>query len=123
MRRPGAGLALLPAGLLAGVGIAIRVHNAIRYPVDWGFDASFNWRYIQRLIRDWSLPAPDTTWATADPPLYFYLCALIARSADAAGDINAAKIAIPLLSTLAGLAVVALAVALVRRSGRPRVHR
>jgi hypothetical protein len=116
VRRPGAGLALLPAGLLAGVGIAIRVHNAIRYPVDWGFDASFNWRYIQRLIRDWSLPAPDATWATADPPLYFYLCALIARSADAAGDINAAKIAIPLLSTLAGLAVVALAVALVRRS-------
>ena len=116
MMRARAGLALLPAGLLALLGIAIRVHNAIRYPVDWGFDAPFSWRYINRLIRDWSLPEPGATWATADPPLYFYLCALIARGARAAGDINAAKVAIPLLSTVAGLAVVALAVALVRRS-------
>ena len=41
---------------LALVAIAIRVRNALRYPADWGFDATFNWRYIYRLTQDWALP-------------------------------------------------------------------
>ena len=45
--------------LLAVAAVAIRLNNAIRYPPDWGFDASFNWRYIYRMSRDWALPPPD----------------------------------------------------------------
>ena len=41
---------------LALAAVAIRVHNALHYPADWGFDASFNWRYIYRLTQDWALP-------------------------------------------------------------------
>jgi hypothetical protein len=105
----------LAAGLLGLAGIAIRIHNAIRYPPDWGFDATFNWSYIYGLTRTWRLPAPTVGWAMGDPPLYFYACGSLMRIARAAGDINAALIAVPLFSTVLGLAVVALAVALVRR--------
>lgn len=41
------------------VACALRLNNALRYPPDWGFDASFNWSYIVRLGRDWSLPDPE----------------------------------------------------------------
>jgi hypothetical protein len=116
MRRLLAHRAWLPLSAIALVGVAIRVHNALRYPPDWGFDASFNWRYIYRLTKSWELPAPDAGWSTADPPLYFYLAGLIMRVCEAAGHVNAALVAIPLLSALAGLATVALAVALVCRA-------
>ncbi len=99
----------LPVSALALLGAAIRVHNALRYPPDWGFDASFNWRYIYRLTQSWELPAPDAAWATADPPLYFYLSGLIMRGCQAAGQVNAALVAIPMLNALAGLAIVAMA--------------
>ena len=118
-RRAAAGF--LAAGILGLTGIALRIHNAIRYPPDWGFDASFNWRYIYRLTRSWALPDPSAGWSTGDPPLYFYLGGAVMRGAKEAGNLNAATVAIPLISTLAGLAVVALAVALVRRA-EPRNH-
>ena len=106
----------IAAGILGLAGIALRVHNAIHYPPDWGFDASFNWRYIYRLTRSWALPDPSAGWSTGDPPLYFYLGGAVMRASKWAGNLNAAMVAIPLISTLAGLAVVALAVALVRRA-------
>ena len=28
---------------------ALRVHNALHYPPEWGFDATFNWEYIEAL--------------------------------------------------------------------------
>ena len=100
---------------LAALGVAIRLNNVFRYPADWGFDASFNWRYIYRMSRDWALPHPAAGWSTGDPPLYFTVSALIFRGLEALGLRDLVVIAIPLLSTLLGLALVWLAIVLVRR--------
>jgi hypothetical protein len=100
---------------LAALGVAIRLNNVFRYPSDWGFDASFNWRYIYRMSRDWALPHPAAGWSTGDPPLYFTISALIFRGLEELGLRDLVVIAIPLLSTLLGLALVWLAVVLVRR--------
>ncbi len=95
--------------------VGIRVHNALHYPADWGFDAAANWRYIYRLSEDRALPHPAAGWSTADPPLYFLAGAAVMAGLSAAGSRDLAVVAIPLLGTLAGLGVVALAVSLVRR--------
>ncbi len=100
---------------LALSAVAIRVSNALNYPADWGFDASFNWRYIYRLTLDWTLPPPEAGWSTSDPPLFYYASAAVMRSLAALGARDAAVYALPLLSVLEGLGIVALAVALARR--------
>jgi 4-amino-4-deoxy-L-arabinose transferase-like glycosyltransferase len=100
--------ALVAAAALVGVGM--RVRNALTFPPDWGFDASFNWQYIHALTRSWRLPDPDAAWSTADPPLYFYLAASMLRA------FGLRPVLLPLLNTLLGLAIVALAIALVRRA-------
>jgi hypothetical protein len=102
--------------VLALVAVAIRVHNVLRYPADWGFDATFNWRYIYRLSQDWTLPPLSAGWSTSDPPLFYYVSAAVLRGLTALGLRDAAVFVIPLLSLLAGLGVVALAVALARRA-------
>jgi hypothetical protein len=101
--------------LLALVAVAIRVHNALHYPADWGFDASFNWRYIYRLTQDWALPPAEAGWSTSDPPLFYYASAAVMRGLAALGARDAAVYVLPLLSALEGLGIVALAVALARR--------
>jgi Dolichyl-phosphate-mannose-protein mannosyltransferase len=94
---------------IAAPAIAMRLHNVGAYPVDWGFDASQNWQYIGALMHSWRLPALDAAWSTADPPLFFYLSALLLR-------MPGARLAwIPLLNTALGLGVAALAAALARR--------
>jgi 4-amino-4-deoxy-L-arabinose transferase-like glycosyltransferase len=112
--RPDAGTWLGPLAVVAALGI--RAHNLLTYPADWGFDASFNWRYIYRLSRDAALPDPSAGWSTGDPPLYYALAALVFRALEACGARDLAVYAIPLLSTLAGLAIAALAFSLVRRA-------
>jgi hypothetical protein len=104
---------------LALAAVAIRVQNAWRYPADWGFDASFNWRYIYRLTQEWTLPPPHAGWSTSDPPLYFYAAAAVWRGLAALSARDAVVVVLPLLSALLGLGVVALAVALVRRAAPP----
>jgi hypothetical protein len=107
---------------LALVALAIRAHNALVYPADWGFDASFNWRYIFALTRSWALPPPDESWSASDPPLYFYLAALVMRAIDAAtGAFPGA--ALLWLNTLLGLGIVALAAHLVLRADPERPRR
>jgi hypothetical protein len=104
------------AGLiLAAVGIALRLNNAFRYPPKFGFDASFNWEYIALLMQSWRLPAPDELWATAHPPLFYYLSAAIGRAlveCPAETTVHAVR----LLSTGMGLVTVAFTVLLVRRA-------
>lgn len=102
--------ARLAFGLVAAPALLMRFHNAFAYPADWGFDASHNWRYIHALTRSWQLPTADAAWSTADPPLFFYLSALLLRCA------GLEPVLIPLLNTLLGLGVVALAMRLVRRA-------
>jgi hypothetical protein len=114
-RRASAGV-LLAGGLAVATALAIRLHNALTYPADWGFDASFNWRYIYRLSRDGWLPDPSAGWSTGDPPLYYAVGAAVFAGLEALGARDLAVALIPLLSTVAGLAVVWMAFALVRRA-------
>ena len=65
---------------LLALGLGIRIYNAFHDPIGWGFDSEENWRYIARLMRSWSLPAPDADWSTAHPPFFYYLSALTARA-------------------------------------------
>jgi len=105
------------AGWIAvAAALAIRLHNALHYPPDWGFDASFNWRYIYRLSQDAAIPEPAAGWSTGDPPLYYALGAAVFRTLDRAGVRDLAVYAIPVLSLAAGLVVAWLAYALVRRA-------
>jgi hypothetical protein len=96
------------AVLLALLALAIRLHNAFRYPADWGYDASFNWRYIYRTAHDWALPHPGAGWSTADPPLFFATSAVLMAAS------NFRLVLVPLFNTAVGLGIVALAVILVR---------
>ncbi len=107
--------ALVALGLaLAAVGIGIRVHNAFHYPINKGFDARPNWRYIDRLGESWALPAPDADWATAHPPLFYYASAALGRALGHP-DKQDLVIWIRLISAAFGLLTVGLAAALVHR--------
>jgi len=97
--------AAVAAALIA---CAVRVNNALRDPPDWGYDATFNWRYIYRMSRDWALPHPSAGWSTSDPPLFFTTSAVLMSAS------GFSVVLVPLLNTVAGLAIVALAVVLVR---------
>ena len=112
--RPTRSGTLVLGGLAVATALAIRLHNALVYPADWGFDASFNWRYIYRLSRDWALPDPAAGWSTGDPPLYYAVAAAAFTGLEALGARDHAVLVIPLLSMAAGLGVAALAFALVR---------
>lgn len=101
-------LALLAAWVAFPVALGLRVHNALTYPPEWGFDAAFSWQYIDALRKVWHLPAPDAGWSTADPPLYYALAAALMRIA------NAPPL-VPWLNLLLGLGIAALAARLVRK--------
>jgi hypothetical protein len=105
------------AALLALLALAVRLHNAFRYPADWGYDASFNWRYIYRMAHDWALPHPDAGWSTADPPFFFAASAILM----AVSQFH--LVLVPLFNTAVGLGVVALAVILVRDADPERPRR
>lgn len=94
----------------AALALAMRWHNVRQYPADWGFDASFNWRYIISLSRTWQLPALDAGWSTADPPLYFALAGGLARL------FPNHLLLIPLLNALLGISIAVFASMLVRRA-------
>ena len=68
----------LGIGIFAA-GVAIRINNAFQYPINLGFDALENWRYIHSLIHSWALPAPDADWATSHAPLFYYESAAVGR--------------------------------------------
>ena len=74
------------------------------------------------MSRDWALPHPAAGWSTGDPPLYFFLSALVWRGLEGLGGRDLVLQALPLLSTLFGLAVAGLAALLVHRTdpGNPR---
>jgi 4-amino-4-deoxy-L-arabinose transferase-like glycosyltransferase len=112
-----AGRCGIAAALLALLAVAIRVQNAFRYPPDWGYDAAFNWRYIYRMAHDWALPNPAAGWSTADPPLFFTLAAVLMDAS------HFELVLVPLFNTAVGLAVVALAVLLVRSADPDRPRR
>jgi 4-amino-4-deoxy-L-arabinose transferase-like glycosyltransferase len=113
-QRSTAGALPLALGALLAIGVAMRVCNALHYPWAWGFDATENWQYVERLLGSWALPAPDAGWATSHPPLFYYLAAAAVRALGRPEPSAAAR-AIQLGNALVGLAGVAAAALLVRR--------
>jgi len=101
---------MLPLALVA---IAMRVHNAFALPKHWGFDANWNWEYIERLTGSWQLPAPHEGWSMAHPPFFYYAGALLARIMDGA-SVESITIAIRLASAALGVGAVGGAVWLIR---------
>jgi 4-amino-4-deoxy-L-arabinose transferase-like glycosyltransferase len=93
----------------------MRIHNAIAYPQRWGFDGLFNERYVGRLLESLALPAPDSDWSTAHPPLFYYLSAGLGRLLQVSDSLETI-IPTRIASSLAGLAMVGLAFWLVRRA-------
>ena len=74
----------------------MRVHNALDYPLDKGFDAVPNWEYVELLLDDWTLPAPDALWAAAHPPFFYWMAAGLGRALGAPGKeatVHAVRIA------------------------------
>jgi 4-amino-4-deoxy-L-arabinose transferase-like glycosyltransferase len=98
-------------------GLAVRVSNAFHYRIDLGYDAVGNWQYIRQLMGSWALPAPDSGWSTAHPPLFYYGAAALARVFESLGP-RFTQVAIPIASSLVGLASIAVVVVVVRRCGR-----
>ena len=49
--------------LLVLVAGAMRANNASVYQLHWGFDAPWNWEYVEHLTRTWELPAPHAGWS------------------------------------------------------------
>ncbi len=108
------------AALLACLAVALRVHNAFDYPLGKGFDAEANWEYIELLLEGFQIPAPDSLWAAAHPPLYYWLAAGLGRAVG--GEKAAVIVAARLLGSALALGSIALCVLLVRRlhPGDPR---
>lgn len=98
------------SALAAAVALWVRLHDVFTYPIDWGFDASFNWQYIYNLTLHWRLPPPDVGWSTGDPPLFFYVSAALLRA------FGSKLVIVPLLNVAVGFGVAALAAGLVRRA-------
>jgi len=107
--------------LLLLVAGAMRANNASVYQLHWGFDAPWNWEYVEHLTRTWELPAPHAGWSYAQPPLFFYGSAALARAMEGASkrDIT---VAIRFVSSAIGLLGIAAAVFYVARAA-PRDRR
>lgn len=104
----------IAGGLALGLAVAVRIHNAFHYTSLWGFDALYNWRYIEYLTRTWKLPAPDAGWSAAHPPLFYYASAALCRVLPL--DPAAQVIALRLCIAAAGLGMAGLTVRLVQRA-------
>jgi len=115
--RPDAVRLAVVATALAAVAIAMRVNNAIHYPLLHGFDEVGNWRFIQLLTRSFSLPDPGSDWSTAHPPLFFAAAATLCRFLSDA-SVETQIVAVRLGVTVASLGL-ALAVTLFVRRAAP----
>ena len=100
--------------LLALVATVMRVNNARVLAIDYGFDANWNWEYVEHLQDSWALPVPHDGWSFAQPPLFFYASAAVARVMDAPK--RDVVVAIRTASSVAGLLAIAAAVFLVARA-------
>jgi len=115
--RPDAARLAVAATALAAVAIAMRVNNAIHYPLLHGFDEVGNWRFIELLTRSFSLPDPGSDWSTAHPPLFFAAAAALCRLLSDA-SVETRIVAVRLGVTVASLGL-ALAVAFFVRRAAP----
>jgi len=93
-------------GALIALGALQRIWNALHYPALMGFDATGNWQYVELLLGNFALPAPDAGWSTAHPPLYYALAAGLGSLQDHPSVASVARSA-ALASSAVGLLAVA----------------
>ncbi len=105
---------LVGLAIAAVIGGTIRVTNALLYPIDMGFDAIGNWEYIALLLREWTLPPPDTGWSTAHPPFFYNLAAAVVRVCGVSSKLAAVH-AIRIAVAGCGFLGIGAAILLVRR--------
>ncbi len=93
----------------------IRVHNAFQYPL-MGYDALYNWQYVESLTESWELPDPEAGWSTSHPPLFYYVSAALVRALPEFADRQPRLevVGVRLIGSLAGLLMAWLAAACVR---------
>jgi 4-amino-4-deoxy-L-arabinose transferase-like glycosyltransferase len=103
---------------LVAIAIAMRVSNAIQYPLLHGFDEVGNWRFIQLLEHSFALPDPESDWSTAHPPFFYAAAAALCRLLPEA-SVEAQIVAVRLGVSAVGLGL-ALAVALFVRRAAPQ---
>ena len=104
---------LLMLGLL-GVGVLMRVNNALRYPSLHGYDGYAHVTYVWHLIRSGDLPLPNEGWGRFHPPLYYAICAAIWSGLRDLPPSTVLKV-LSVLFSLAGLVSALVAWALARR--------
>jgi hypothetical protein len=93
-------------GALIALGALQRTWNALHYPALMGFDATGNWQYIELLLQDFAIPAPDAGWSTAHPPFFYALAAGLGSLQDHPSVASVARSA-ALFSSAVGLLAVA----------------
>jgi hypothetical protein len=108
--------------LLLLLAAGMRVNNAFAHRLDYGFDANWNWEYIERLTGSWELPAPHDGWSMGHPPLFYYSSAAVARAMHGASK-REVVIVIRLISSAIGLLAIGAAVLLIARRPPPRPER
>lgn len=115
------GWALLAAAVWT-LAIALRVHNAVTFPLDGSSDERIgHLDYIQYVRTEWRQPPPRRNLETWQPPLYYWTMAAAwaasARWSPRPFDLWAPpqRAVLPLLSSAMGLAAAALAWRVVRR--------
>jgi len=91
---------VLLAALLIAAGAAIRLWNALRFPLLTSYDGFAHFTYVWFVATTWKVPRPTAGWEFFQPPLYYAWMAAVWR---AFAGLDA------VLRLHAGVAVVALA--------------
>lgn len=65
------------AAVLLLLGAAIRVHNALTFPVLGSYDAFGHFTYVWYVGETWRVPLPTSGWEFFHPPLYYAVMAAI----------------------------------------------
>jgi hypothetical protein len=63
--------------LLCGLWLLLFWNNTRLLPFHAGFDAGKHLKYIEYIQKNWSLPLPTEGWEMYQPPLYYFIAAVI----------------------------------------------
>ncbi len=105
---------LVIASVMTVAAAAVRLNNALSFPVLGGYDAFAHFTYIWFVATTGRIPLADQGWEFFQPPLYYELMALVWRLAGAFDAEVRLRIGTVLIA-LAGLIPAATAFAIVRQ--------
>ena len=63
----------LVASTLILIGVAVRIHNGLQFPVLASYDGFAHFTYIWYLSTTWQIPLPTAGWEFFQPPAYYAL--------------------------------------------------